>query len=63
MIVEVTDLLRRATLRANSIDPSELADPDGQDYMIRYHFLCAWMVGSFDLLELLRRLTCAGTEE
>lgn len=46
MIVEVTDLLRRATLRANSIDPSELADPDGQDYMIRYHFLCAWMVGS-----------------
>ncbi|PCH06978.1 Hypothetical protein PENO1_014580 [Penicillium occitanis (nom. inval.)] len=43
MIVEVTDLLRRATLKANSIDLSELADPDSRDYMVRYHFLCAWM--------------------
>ncbi|KAE8551509.1 hypothetical protein EYB25_005399 [Talaromyces marneffei] len=41
--VEVTDLLRRAALKVNSIDFSELADPDRQDYIARYHFLCAWM--------------------
>lgn len=54
MIVEVTDLLHRATLKVNSINPSDLADPDSQDFMARYHFLCAWMVGLFHLLELLQ---------
>jgi hypothetical protein len=52
MIVEVTDLLRRATLKVNSIDLSELADPDSRDYTVRYHFLGAWMVGLFDIFEM-----------
>jgi hypothetical protein len=53
MIVEVTDLLRRATLKIDAIDLSELVDPDSQDYMARYHFLCAWMVRTVDF-ELLK---------
>lgn len=54
MIVEVTDLLRRATLKVNSMNLNELADPDSRDYMVRYHFLCAWMVTADNLLELLK---------
>jgi hypothetical protein len=44
MIVEVTDLLRRATMKVNFVDLSEMADPDSLDYLARYHFLCTWMV-------------------
>ncbi|EED15495.1 hypothetical protein TSTA_049320 [Talaromyces stipitatus ATCC 10500] len=43
MLVETTHLLQRAALRTNSVDFDELADPDIQDCVVKYHFLCAWM--------------------